>query len=168
LILDQHLIGDSNIESLRAFFAELLLRHIQTLLPSAGLTLTYEQADRLIIDAFTGSAFEELVQAGEGNPRDMLNVLGRAAGLAGTERIAVRHVQRAARDYLVKDKQHSLHGNPSAQERWRSVRSLLQSSKSRVFLVSSDASSDLKDDIADLYDRRLIHRVAQGITKGGR
>src|SRR5205823_1725029 len=62
------------------------------------------------------NAFEELVCAADGVPRDAINILSIAAQLADDAKISVPHVRNAAGRWYRRDKERAVSANPRAQD----------------------------------------------------
>jgi hypothetical protein len=106
--------------------------------------------------------FEELVRAGEGVPRDFMNIF-RAAffdslkrGKTNIDRLAVR---KAARDWFHRDKARNIDiGQRAVLE--RIVNYVVGRKHARSFLF--DAEVEGSDMIQSLFDNRVIHLVQRG------
>ena len=66
-------------------------------------------AEAFVTRAFSSpKAFRELVRAGEGVPRDAINIVGKAALKADDKRISLQAVRGAARSWYLQDKEGSV------------------------------------------------------------
>src|SRR5207253_4349580 len=76
--LDDFMVFGNDAARAKRFFAELFYKHIGAVLADSGNPPG--SADDLIHDAFTqANAFEELVRAAEGVPRDAINIVALAS-----------------------------------------------------------------------------------------
>jgi len=100
LDLDEFMVFEQNEEKARSFFRGLLFKHLTSGVDPEdevdGLGLGVETD--LVSMAFTDRrAFDELVRAAEGVPRDALNIAAKAALRAAERKISVPDVRSAAR-----------------------------------------------------------------------
>ncbi|MFI1503848.1 hypothetical protein [Streptomyces sp. NPDC020597] len=167
LNLDEHLQeGEAGPEA-RAFFAELIYRHLEVLLEEHNKGTPYGDHNALIRDLCAPGAFEELVRAAEGVPRDAIQLLGKAARCAGRNRIQRAHVRKAAMKHFTTDKEVTVTQNQSAWTLWRRIqKSVVLDGRSRLFLVKR--RNDTPASLLDLHDARLIHLIRPALTVRGR
>jgi Cdc6-like AAA superfamily ATPase len=161
LNLDEFMVFDNDEQKSIGFFKSLIYNHInQIMLESGGGLLS---PNELINEGFTQiGAFEELVKASEGIPRDAINILVHSALKAGSDKISIPHIRYAARQWYNTDKEKAISGRPSSKKllRWI-IDEVIGSKKNRAFLLSSDVEDD---DIEYLYDNRLLHIIKQNIS----
>jgi hypothetical protein len=108
-------------------------------------------------------AFDELVRAAEGVPRDALNIVAKAALIAGSGPISVPHVRQAARAWFQTDKERAFSDNTEAQRllNWI-VDNVIRAKRARGFLVNQrEVGSAL---IRALFDARVLHVVRRGYS----
>lgn len=114
--------------------------------------------------AFTDKrAFDELVRAAEGVPRDAINIAAKAALQAGAERISVPQLRSAARAWFQTDKEAALRADPEAPRllNWIIDR-VIREKRARGFLVNQkSARAEL---ILSLFDARVLHLVRRGYS----
>jgi hypothetical protein len=116
---------------------------------------------------FPPGALTEFVRAGEGVPRDALQIAYHAAQLAGRQQITVEHVQCAARKHYLQDKVVGIAGNTEALKVWTKLqRRVVSGRRTRTFLVRRDRER-IHFGILDLYDARLIHLLEAGLVTSG-
>jgi len=164
LDLDDFMVFEQGSERARDFFNGLFLKHLQTDTQDDTALAGLRQPADLIRMGFTDRrAFDELVRAAEGVPRDALNIAGNAALKSGSERISVPIVRAAAKDWFLKDKEAALSGHVDAQRllSWI-IDTVIRGKRARAFLVNRrDTRSPL---IMALFDARVLHLVRRGYS----
>ena len=164
--LDEFMVFEQNEDQARSFFRGLLFKHI-----TAGQdelvhpTIASMKSDtELIRDGFTDRrAFDELVRAAEGVPRDAINIAARAALRASSSKISVPDVRVAARAWFQNDKEAALRGRQNALPllNWIIDR-VIREKRARGFLVSQkSAAAPL---LLALFDGRVLHVVRKGYS----
>ncbi|GLZ35504.1 hypothetical protein Lesp02_76910 [Lentzea sp. NBRC 105346] len=160
--LDDFLMFDQQRSGAREFFAELFFNHASSRLPS--VVGKPASAEAFVEDLFRRNAFNELVRAAEGVPRDAINIAALAAQHAHNEPIAMADVRRAARDWYMRDKQTAISENSSARHMLRLlVDEVVGRRRSRTFVVDQLACMR-HETIDELYDARLLHVLKRGIV----
>jgi hypothetical protein len=166
LNLDEFMVFENNANKSIQFFKTLLFNHVnQNLIESELQPL--RDADVFINETFTQSgAFEELVKASEGIPRDAINILLQSAIKADNDKISIPSIRTAARLWYNQDKEKAVVGKQSAKLllRWI-IDEVIGKKKNRAFLLSSDIQDD---DIEYLFDNRLLHIIKQNISSKDR
>jgi hypothetical protein len=108
LDLDEFMVFEQNEERARSFFRGLLFKHVtagQEGDPDPAIAAIRNETE-FIRAAFTDRrAFDELVRAAEGVPRDAINIAARAALRASSNRVSVPDVRSAARAWFQADKE---------------------------------------------------------------
>lgn len=164
--LDDFLVYEGSEDQSRSFFKGLFFQHLRSLGESASLDGLLAREDDVIRRAFTDRrAFDELVRAAEGVPRDALYIAGRAAMRAGEDLISVPVVREAAQWWYQTDK-----SNPLAAEGQDSAQGLLawifeqviRGKKARAFLVNEKQSRHPL--LRTLFDARVLHIVRRGYS----
>lgn len=162
--LDDFMVFEGNEDQARSFFMGLFFKHLTA--PDDGIVTV----DGLDIPAdvvrlgFTDMrAFDELVRAAEGVPRDALYIAARAAMRAGAERISVPLVREAARSWYHSDKTKAIESREEARNllNWIIDR-VIRIKRARAFLVSEDHSRDPL--LLSLFDARVLHIVRRGYS----
>ena len=111
--------------------------------------------------------FQYLVIAAGGVPRDAINVAAMAAQESGDQPIELRHIAAATRRWFLNDKESRIGTDHPIQRVLQSLRSYAEANRRRGFLL--DRHHDARaPEIQDLYDSRIIHRIATGVGPGGR
>lgn len=160
LNLDEFMVFDNNDYLSIDFFKNLLFKHINSLLSDEHKV---RYADELINAAFTQTpAFEELVRASEGVPRDAINILTQAATKATSDNISIKNIRDAARIWYNRDKEKSVISSPEAIKllRWI-IDEVIGKRNARAFLLRTDIENNLID---YLYDARVIHIIKQSVS----
>jgi hypothetical protein len=119
--------------------------------------------DELVRIAFTqANAFEELVKAAEGVPRDAINILSIAAQKASERKISIPDIRSAARSWYLRGKEPTVNSDPEAQRllHWI-IDQVIGQRKSRAFLLLSGTQHPLVD---TLFDERVLHVIKRGIS----
>jgi hypothetical protein len=160
--LDEFMVFAAAGHSATDFFAQLFQRHIEAASdPDDGIK--FSSPEEFIDAAFAGEgAFQELVRAAEGVPRDAINVLSKAALHASEFHITLRHVREAARAWYLSDKENILRTKPAGRDllHWI-IDHVIGKRQIRGFLLKQGNESHLID---WLYDARLIHSLKRGIA----
>jgi hypothetical protein len=164
--LDEFMVFEQNEEQARSFFRGLLFKHV-----TAGHEGVAEPAiaaikteAELIREGFTDRrAFDELVRAAEGVPRDAINIASRAALRAFSSKISVPDVRAAARAWFQNDKEAALRGRPEALPllNWIIDR-VIREKRARGFLVSQQSAGAPL--LLALFDARVVHVVRKGYS----
>lgn len=164
LNLDHELAYERNPEKSVSFFRSLFYKHLASAeaLPS-GEALNLKSPDDLVREGFKDKrAFEELVRASEGIPRDAISIGDLAAGRAEDRRISVSDVREAAREWYLQDKSQTVVGTESGALLLWIIDEIIKGKKSRGFLVEEHDSSDAR--LLYLFDRRVLHIVKKGYS----
>lgn len=162
--LDEFMVFESNEEQARRFFLGLIFKHVTAGVEPEERLYELTQEQDLIRRGFTDvRAFNEVVRAAEGVPRDALNVLGRAALHAGERSIAVPDVRRAAASWFQTDKAGALRSRKEAQDllNWV-IDNVIRGKRARGFLVNQKAAGSSL--LLTLFDARVLHIVRRGYS----
>jgi len=166
LDLDEFMVFEQNEERARSFFRGLLFKHITAGHegdPDPALAAMRTESE-FIRERFTDrGAFDELVRAAEGVPRDAINIAARAALRALSKRISVPEVRAAARAWFQSDKEAALSGRPDALPllNWIIDR-VIREKRARGFLVNQkSAAAPL---LLAMFDARVLHVVRKGYS----
>lgn len=163
--LDDFLVYEGNEDQSRAFFRGLFFKHLNSLPGEDQLSVDGLHAPYDVVSlGFTDSrAFDELVRAAEGVPRDALYIAAKAASRAGQEKISVPLVREAARSWYQTDKSRPLESREEAQRllMWI-IDKIIREKRARAFLVNArDARNPL---LLALFDARVLHIVRRGYS----
>jgi hypothetical protein len=161
LNLDEFMVFDNDPVKSKTFFKTLLYNHVNQFLIEDGHG--FENKDVFTNAAFTQiGAFEELVRASEGIPRDAINILIQSAIKADNEKISIPNIRMAARTWFSTDKEKSVLAKREAKHLLRFiVDEVIGKRNSRAFLISSEIQDDV---IEYLFDNRIIHIIKQNIS----
>ena len=163
--LDDYLIVDRNPKQVVALFAQLLYRHLKQSVDDGyfdtiGLTHT-NLPSRLFTQA---RAFEELVRASEGVPRDFLNIFNLAfhdARQRTRETIDIESVRRSATKWFERDKRQNLSAL-QMETLNRIITEVIGTRRSRHFMLDQKYAGHPV--IRQLHDQRVLHRVREGYS----
>ena len=156
--LDNILVFGNNQSNSIIFFKDLLLKHINSVLPPES---HYKNSDEIIRDLFTSdNTFIELVLAAEGVPRDFLSVLRKTIEHKPSGKIEVQDIRNAAREWYVQDKHTSVTGHDLALRllNWI-IDKVIKGRKAKGFMLEQGKKDQL---IIYLFDNRLLHIIKQG------
>src|SRR5450755_1106797 len=161
------MVFEQNEERARSFFRGLLLKHItadsDTSQGTAGPEMKMTETE-FIREGFTDRrAFDELVRAAEGVPRDAINIAAKAALRASAGKISVPDVRAAARTWFQADKEAALRGREDALPllNWIIDR-VIREKRARGFLVNQrSAQAPL---LLAMFDARVLHVVRKGYS----
>lgn len=163
--LDDFMVFGHNADQAQIFFRDLLFRHATAANESATESAALApDAGRFVGTVFTQkNAFDELVRAAEGVPRDAINVVALAAQLAGSDRISVNDVRDAARRWYQRDKEAAITSNSGPEKllHWIIDR-IIGEKRTKGFLLDPDGIHD--ENVRSLYDSRVLHLIRRGIS----
>ncbi len=164
--LDDFLVYEGNEEQARAFFRSLFYKHLKSIVDSGDSPPVDGLKDPgdVVRLGFTDSrAFDELVRAAEGVPRDALYIAARAGARAGQERISVPLVRAAARTWYQTDKSRPLESREEAQRllNWI-IDKVIREKRARAFLVNEINTRNSL--LLALFDARVLHIVRRGYS----
>lgn len=160
--LDEFMVFAAAGDGATDFFAQLFQRHIMAA-SDGDPSFDFGSPGEFVEAAFSGEgAFQELVRAAEGVPRDAINVLSKAALHASERRISLRDMREAARAWYLSDKESVLKAKPAGRAllHWI-IDHVIGRRQVRGFLLRQDSESHL---IEWLYDARLIHLIKRSIA----
>jgi len=167
LDLDEFMVFEQNEERARTFFRGLLFKHITAGREESSADTSIaaiRNESEFIAEGFTDRrAFDELVRAAEGVPRDAINIAARAALRASSSRISVPDCRAAARAWFQADKEAALTGRTDALPllNWIIDR-VIREKRARGFLVNQrSAAAPL---LLAMFDARVLHVVRKGYS----
>lgn len=163
LDLDEFMVFEQNEERAREFFRGLFYRHL-TLDPAVAKAIGIRSERELIGQGFTDRrAFDELVRAAEGVPRDAINIAAKAALNAGERSISVPDIRASARSWFQTDKEAALRSREEAADLLNYViDSVIKQKRARGFLVNQKSSQNSL--LRSLFDARVLHLVRRGYS----
>lgn len=162
--LDEFMVFEQNEERARTFFRGLLYKHVTAGEEVATEVASLKSGHDLVRAGFTEKrAFDELVRAAEGVPRDAINIAGRAALRAAAHPISVPDVRAAARGWFQTDKEAALRSREEAQRllNWV-IDKVIREKRARGFLVNQKAVGAPL--LLALFDARVLHVTRRGYS----
>lgn len=160
--LDDYMVFDNDEDKAVAFYKALVLKHVQVALESEGVESPKNEAE-LISQGFTqGNAFDEVVRACEGVPRDAIHILSHAAQRADEDAISVSGVRTAARQWYQGSKDAAVGAHEQARSllQWI-VDKVIKERQTKAFLLEAGTRDRLID---FLYDERVLHVLRKGVS----
>jgi hypothetical protein len=157
--LDDFMVFENDEARATKFLRDLVYKHYKAELPQTEIG----SAEELVRIAFTqANAFEELVKAAEGVPRDAINILNIAAQKASDNKISIPDIRGAARSWYLRGKEATVNSDPEAQRllHWI-IDQVIGARRSRAFLLLSGTRHTLID---TLFDERVLHVIKRGIS----
>ena len=157
--LDDFMVFENDQARATQFLRDLIYKHYMAEVPNSEIA----SGDELVRIAFTqANAFEELVKAAEGVPRDAINILSIAAQKASERKISIPDIRSAARSWYLRGKEPTVNSDPEAQRllHWI-IDQVIGQRKSRAFLLLSGTQHPLID---TLFDERVLHVIKRGIS----
>lgn len=161
--LDDFMVFENDPDRAKRFFRTLIYKHYRIKKLEGFEASDFSSETEFISKAFTqGKAFDELIQASEGVPRDAINILSLAAAQAGDARITVGKVRNAAGKWFSQDKSQFFKEHTDAEYllAWI-VDKVIGERRSRAFLVETTTKNRLMD---DLYDGRMLHVLKRSVS----
>lgn len=162
--LDEFMVFEQNEERARSFFRGLLFKHLTLGVDDEEKVPGLQKEADLMRLGFTDKrAFDELVRAAEGVPRDAINIAAKAALRAGAAQISVPDIRAAARAWFQADKEAALRSREEALRllNWVIDR-VIRQKKARGFLVNQRSSGAPM--LLTLFDARVLHLVRRGYS----
>jgi hypothetical protein len=163
--LDDYMVFGNDPDRAKAFFQQLLFRHVRAVLLAEGRSDDVPaSAPDFVNRAFTQlSAFEELVRAAEGVPRDAINVANLAAQTANDRQLSVPYVRQAARTWYLRDKESAVSSDPTASALLHFIQDdVIGQRRARAFLLEQKHGADPL--ISALYNARVLHVIKRGVA----
>jgi len=160
--VDDYLVFDNDQNKARVFYTALFAKHVRA---AEGLSdrMKALSPEKLINFMFTQrNAFDELVMAAEGVPRDAINIASLAAQQADDRKLSIPFVKRASRQWYLSAKRGAL-GDTALQSllNWI-VDQVIGERKARAFLVKAGTKSPKID---ALFDARVLHVTKRDISQ---
>lgn len=164
LNLDEYMVFDNSSGRAKEFFNKLFLRHMQSISKGVQqLEIAFTSEESFIQTVFTQiNAFDELVKAAEGVPRDAINILSLAAQRAGMNKISIPDIRNATKTWYTTAKEKVISTRPMANQllRWV-VEEVIKHRRARAFLLRSDIHDELID---FLFDERVLHILKESVS----
>lgn len=162
--LDKFMVFDQNEGRARSFFRSLFLNHLTNGVDENEKVDDLSSEDDLIRIGFTDKrAFDELVKAAEGVPRDALNIAAKAALRATSRKISVNDIRVAGREWFQADKEANLRSRPEAQRLlYWIIDKVIKQKRARGFMVNQRSASSAL--LLALFDARVLHILRRGYS----
>jgi hypothetical protein len=160
--LDDYMVFENDEDRAVLFFKALVFAHVKSALEAEGISAPSSEVELLSIGFSQANAFNEVVRACEGVPRDVLHILSLAAQRADDQIISVDNVRKAARDWYQTSKEAAISANSNAKLllHWIIDR-VIKERQAKAFLLESG----IKDSLIDfLYDERVLHVLRKGMS----
>jgi hypothetical protein len=161
--LDEFMVFEQNDERSISFFRGLLYRHLTQGIDEQDAIRLQTESEVVQLGFTEKRAFEELVRAAEGVPRDAINIAAKAAFRAGPSKISVPDVRVAARSWFYADKEAAIKAHPRAQLllNW-TIDNVIKGKRARGFLVNQKSAGQPL--LLALFDARVLHLVRRGYS----
>lgn len=166
LDLDDYMVFDNDNERAKSFFAALIFKHVVAVMKEEGnATEAPKSPADLIRRAFTQrNAFEELVRAAEGVPRDAINISIIGAQRADEGPISVPDIRTAAKSWYQRDKESAATANEQARQLLvYIIDEVIDRRRAKAFMLRHGADSQ-HPLIRSLYDNRILHLIKKGVS----
>lgn len=162
--LDEFMVFEQNENKARGFFRGLLFKHLTSGVYERDRVVDLTEEPNLIRMGFTDSrAFDELVRAAEGVPRDALNIAAKAALRAADRKVSVPDIRMSARAWFQTDKEAAVRSREEAARllNWI-IDKVIREKRARGFLVNQKNSDAPL--LQALFDARVLHVVRRGYS----
>jgi len=160
--LDDFMVFENDENRAVCFFRALVFAHVKSALEAESIQSPKSESELLSIGFSQASAFDEVVRACEGVPRDALHILSHAALRASDKAISVGDVRSAAQQWYQSSKESAVgaHDHAKLLLLWI-VDKVIKERQAKAFLLES-GTKDLLIDF--LYDERVLHVLRKGIS----
>lgn len=160
--VDDYLVFDNDDKKAREFYTSLFVKHMKAT-GTLSDRLLAQGPDQLINSIFTQrNAFDELVMAAEGVPRDALNIASLAAQQADAKRLSIPYVKKAARQWFLNAKRNAVDDPELLSLLNWIIDQVIGERKARAFLVKTGTKSSQID---ALFDARVLHVTKRDISQ---
>lgn len=163
--LDDFMVFDNDVAKSGQFHRQLLWNHVGggTDLVAEGIE---DSAELIRLSFSQDNVFTELVRAGEGVPRDFINILSLSSQYSNGERITMQAVRKASLNWYQTGKANTLRAREDANRllEWI-VEKVIRHRRTRAFLVRSQQSHPL---LEELFDARVIHLIKRRVSSNDR
>lgn len=161
--LDEFMVFEQNEQKARSFFQGLLFKHLTYGVDTDEVPADLQTEEDIIRHGFTDKrAFDELVRAAEGVPRDAINIASRAATRSLDRKISVADVRAAARAWYQADKEMALSRDDAKQLLNWIIDKVIKQKRARGFMVNQ--KSTRASLLLALFDARVLHVVKRGYS----
>ena len=160
--LDDFMVFDNDEAKAVQFFRSLVHAHASAALEQAKQPVPASEVAMISVAFTQGNAFDEVVRACEGVPRDAINILGLAAQRANDSSISVGDVRAAAQSWYQGTKNSSVSTHVDAKRllTWL-IDKVIKQRRAKGFLLESQVRDPLID---FLYDERVLHVLRKSMS----
>jgi hypothetical protein len=159
--LDEFMVYEDDPDRATRFFLDMFFRHVQTLQDELPAARRFRTASELLRSFEHRAAFEELVRAAEGVPRDAINIVALATQRAYGSPISVKDIRVAAKTWYQRDKDAALANAHTKRLLDWIIDEVLGKRSTRGFLLPAEERYPLID---SLFDARVLHLLKRGIS----
>lgn len=160
--LDDFMVFENDEKRAVHFFRALVFAHVKSALEAENIQPPKNESEFLSVGFSQTNAFDEVVRACEGVPRDAIHILSHAAQRANDQMISVGNIRSAARQWYQASKDSAVSAHPHAKLllHWI-VDRVIKERQAKAFLLESS----VKDPLIDfLYDERVLHVLRKGMS----
>jgi hypothetical protein len=160
--LDEYMVFDNDDDRAIQFFRALVFAHVKAAMIAANDQPPKNAAD-LLSQGFTqANAFDEVVRACEGVPRDAIHILSHAAQRSNDQSISVVDVRIASQQWYQASKDAAISAHAEAKRLlvWI-VDKVIKQRQAKAFLLEAGIRNPL---IEFLYDERVLHVLRKGMS----
>ena len=161
--LDDFMVFDNNPDRAREFYQNLFFRHLSRSEEAQQGKIGFSNIKDLTNQIFTQqTAFDELVRASEGVPRDAINIASMSAQYSMDEKISIPTIRKAAQNWYQQGKSSAITAKEESVKllNWI-IHKVIGERKARAFLLQSNTRHKLID---DLFDSRVLHILKRNIS----
>lgn len=160
--LDDLMVFENDEQRAVSFFRSLVFAHVKSALAFESIEPPKTEENFISVGFTQSNAFDEVVRACEGVPRDAINILSHAAQRSNDKTISVGDVRIAAQQWYQasKDAAVSAHDEAKRLILWI-VDRVIKERQAKAFLIESGTRDPLID---FLYDERVLHLLRKGVS----
>lgn len=153
--LDDYLVFENNESKSKAFYAELLHRHLKAIAAKTNVEVPSSPEELVRVSFTQERAFVELIRACEGVPRDAIYIIALAAQKSGSSAISIPLIRQAARDFYETDKSKVITSSPMLAALMNHIIGKVIGKRTTANFLIEVGQRD--SNINRLFDRRILH-----------